>query len=212
MNFTTVLDRAITLFDEGLRTLNPPLPRRCQRPLSDLPDMPALSAEENRHVAGLMRVNHSGEIAAQGLYQGQALTAQLPQVRAQMQQAAEEEIDHLRWCEMRLEELNSQPSRLVPLWYLGSLTLGALAGFLGDKISLGFVAETERQVSRHLQEHVAKLPEKDTRTQVILNRMYEDEMAHAEAAHKAGGIHLPVPVQGLMKYLARIMTKTSYYG
>lgn len=212
MNFTTLLDRAITIFDEGLRTLNPPLPRRCQRPLSDLPDIPALNAEEKRHVAGLMRVNHSGEIAAQGLYQGQALTAQLPQVRTQMQQAAEEEIDHLRWCEMRLEELHSEPSRLVPIWYLGSLTLGALAGFFGDKISLGFVAETEKQVGLHLQEHLTKLPEKDTRTRVILNRMYDDEMAHAKAAHQAGGIDLPSSVQKLMKYVARIMTKTSYYG
>ena len=158
-----------------------------------------------------MRVNHTGEVCAQALYQGQALTATLTPVKAQLEQAAQEENEHLAWCEQRLTELNSRPSLLNPVWYIGSLLIGATAGLAGDRWSLGFVAETEHQVAAHLQSHIEKLPEKDERTRAILQQMYTDEAQHAQMAEKAGAAELPNPIKKLMTKIAQLMTKTSYY-
>jgi len=166
---------------------------------------------QRRHAAGLMRVNHAGEVAAQGLYHGQALTARRDEIRRQMLEAARDEGDHLAWCRDRLRELGSGPSVLNPFWYAGSLAIGALAGAAGDRISLGFVAETERQVEGHLEEHLRRLPEGDERSRAILDQMKTDEVAHAEAAMDAGGSELPMPVRQLMRLTARVMTRTAYW-
>ncbi len=171
----------------------------------------ALSEGERRHSAGLMRVNHAGEIAAQALYNGQALTARDAALRSHLYRAADEENDHLAWCERRLSELHSRPSRLAPVWYCGSLGIGALAGAIGDRWSLGFIAETENQVVAHLDGHFAALPESDTRSREIVHRMREDEARHAREALSAGGQKLPFPVQKLMQLTAKIMTSTAYY-
>lgn len=205
------LDNLIVEIDAGLKTLLPPpsRPHRRANPAAALAE-PPLSPTEARHVAGLMRVNHSGEVCAQALYQGQGLTAKDPQVRAQMQEAAAEETDHLAWCEARLAELNSQPSLLNPLWYGGSFLIGAVAGILGDQYSLGFVAETEKQVSRHLQNHLQKCPVQDNKTRAILEQMNEDETRHAQTALAAGGVALPKPIQTVMRWVSRIMTTSSY--
>jgi len=158
-----------------------------------------------------MRVNHSGEVAAQGLYHGQALTARRPEIRRQMLEAARDEGDHLAWCHDRLRELGSGPSVLNPLWYAGSLAIGALAGAAGDRISLGFVAETERQVEGHLEDHLSRLPQDDERSRAILDQMKTDEIAHADAATDAGGMDLPMPVRRLMRLTAGVMTRTAYW-
>jgi len=157
-----------------------------------------------------MRVNHAGEVCAQALYQGQALTAKLPEVRAEMAQAAAEEIDHLAWCEQRLKELDSQPSMLNPAWYALSFGLGAAAGLISDRVSLGFVAATEDQVCRHLDSHLERLPEQDHRSREIVSQMRADEARHAEAARRAGGIEFPAPVKTLMGATASLMTASSY--
>jgi ubiquinone biosynthesis monooxygenase Coq7 len=169
------------------------------------------SEHEKRHVAGLMRVNHAGEVCAQALYQGQALTAKLPKVRYEMQQAAQEEVDHLVWCKERLDELNSHTSVLNPVWYGLSFGLGALAGAAGDKWSLGFVAATEERVCRHLKEHLKQLPERDRKSRLILQTMVEDEQRHGETAMQAGGAELPAPIKNAMTAVANVMTKSSYY-
>jgi len=161
-------------------------------------------------VAGLMRVNHAGEIAAQGLYQGQAATARLTTVRASMEKAAEEENDHLAWCQERLAELGSRPSILNPIWYAGAFAIGATAGLIGDRWSLGFVAETERQVVRHLEDHLARLPRGDARSKAILEQMKIDEQRHGATAEQAGGAQLPAPVRQLMGAVSRIMTRGAY--
>ncbi len=163
-----------------------------------------------RHAAGLMRVNHAGEIAAQALYQGQALTARDPAIRAHMLDAAREEQQHLRWCEERLEELGAGPSMLKPLWYAGSFAIGAAAGLAGDEWSLGFVAETERQVSEHLDDHLQKLPEDDEKSRAIVEKMREDERRHGRNAEAAGGKPLPAPVRALMRGVAQIMKLGAY--
>lgn len=170
-----------------------------------------LSEPERRHVAGLMRVNHAGEVAAQALYHGQALTARLPRVREKMERAAQEENDHLAWCEERLRALQSHPSYLNPLWYGGAWVMGVLAGAAGDKWSLGFLAETERQVVQHLEEHLCRLPMTDAKSRAVLLQMKEDEQKHATAALQAGGVILPVPVQRLMALTSRVMTRTAYW-
>ena len=169
------------------------------------------SDHEKRHVAGLMRVNHAGEVCAQALYQGQALTAKLPQVREEMQQAAQEEVDHLVWCKERLDELNSHTSMLNPVWYGLSFGLGALAGAAGDKWSLGFVAATEERVCRHLKDHLKQLPERDRKSRLILQTMVEDEQRHGDTAMAAGGAELPAPLKNVMTAVANVMTKSSYY-
>ncbi|RUR20648.1 2-polyprenyl-3-methyl-6-methoxy-1,4-benzoquinone monooxygenase [Legionella sp. km535] len=206
------LDHLITEIDTALRTLLPPPKRTSSRPspAAQMNNVP-LSSNEKKHVAGLMRVNHAGEVCAQALYQGQALTAQLAHVKEQMTQAAIEETDHLAWCEERLSELGSKPSLLNPLWYCGSLFLGAIAGLAGDKISLGFVAETERQVTAHLKKHVEGLPDKDEQSRSILQQMQADEEHHAAMALDAGAAELPYPVKQLMSIVSKLMTKSSYY-
>lgn len=212
MRNTNFFDTLISEVDNALRTLLPPETRIGTRssPATEIKDNP-LSAKEKRHVAGLMRVNHAGEVCAQALYQGQALTAQLTHIKKQMSDAAAEEVDHLAWCETRLHELGSKPSRLNPIWYGGSIVLGALAGCAGDKVSLGFVAETERQVTAHLRHHLQKLPTNDKKSQAILAQMQEDEEQHADAAVAAGAIELPYPMKQLMGTVSKLMTKSSYY-
>ncbi|CDZ76141.1 2-nonaprenyl-3-methyl-6-methoxy-1,4-benzoquinol hydroxylase [Legionella massiliensis] len=212
MGHLSFIEHLICGVDDALRTLAPPKSRPCQRksPGENLADAP-LNSQEKKHVAGLMRVNHSGEVCAQALYQGQALTAQLTAVKAQMDAAAEEEIDHLAWCEQRLKELDSQPSLLNPFWYLGSLLLGTLAGAAGDRWSLGFVAETEKQVVDHLQKHLQKLPAQDQKSKAILEQMNEDEAQHAEVAIEAGAAELPFFIKQLMQSVSKLMTRSSYY-
>ncbi|WP_028080484.1 2-polyprenyl-3-methyl-6-methoxy-1,4-benzoquinone monooxygenase [Solimonas soli] len=170
----------------------------------------ALAERERRHVAGLMRINHAGEIAAQALYHGQALTARNPETRRHLLEAAREERDHLRWCEERLAELGDAPSKLQPFWYAGSFAIGALAGLRGDAWSLGFVNETERQVSEHLAEHLGQLPEQDRRGRAILETMRRDEERHGREAEQAGGAPLPAPVRGLMRQVAKVMKFGAY--
>ena len=206
----TRLDRLIASVDEALRisTGEAPTPDR-ENPAGDIP--PAeLDDEESRHVAGLMRINHTGEVCAQALYAGQAATARLDETRESMQQAADEEIDHLAWCEERLKELDSRPSILNPLWYAGSFTIGALAGIAGDQWSLGFVKETENQVEAHLEDHLERLPEGDERSQAILDQMKTDEARHAEMADEAGARDLPKPIQSAMAFTAGIMKSLAY--
>ena len=170
-----------------------------------------LSNDEQKHAAGLMRINHCGEVCAQALYQGQALTAKLPEVRTSMEQAAAEENDHLQWCSDRLEQLDSRTSFLNPLWYAGSFTIGAVAGALGDKWSLGFVAETEYQVVKHLESHLQQLPEKDQKSRSVIEQMKDDELHHATVAVNAGGAELPKPVKFAMQGMAKVMTKSVYW-
>ena len=168
--------------------------------------------EADKQLAGrLMRINHAGEVAAQGLYQGQALTAKLPNVREQMEQAAQEEVDHLAWCKTRAKELGTDTSKLDPLWYAGSVTIGAIAGLAGDKWSLGFVNETEKQVVKHLEGHLEKLPHEDKKSRAILEQMKTDEQHHATIALEAGAAELPAPVKNAMKLASKVMTKTAYW-
>ena len=206
----TPLDRLIAGADQALRTVFSGAPRPARpNPSSPMPETVHGEADR-RHVAGLMRVNHAGEIAAQGLYQGQAATARLDEVRQSMEQAAEEENDHLAWCEERLAELGSRPSVLNPVWYSGAFAIGATAGLLGDRWSLGFVAETERQVVRHLESHLESLPEGDARSRAILEQMKVDEERHGATAEQAGGARLPRPVRRLMSVVSKAMTRGAY--
>lgn len=203
-------DKLINSFDQALRSLVPGT-TSAQRENPSLDAETQLGVSEARHVAGLMRVNHSGEVCAQALYHGQALTAKLPHVRREMESAAIEEQDHLAWCEDRLKELDSHTSLLNPVWYGLSFGMGAIAGIAGDKYSLGFVAETERQVSLHLQDHLRQLPEQDERSRKILVQMNEDELHHRDTALNAGGVNLPAPIKITMTAISQLMTKTSYY-
>ncbi len=206
------VDQWISAFDVALRSLCVPPLRQAARP-NPAEGMvePTLNAKEQKQVAGLMRVNHAGEVCAQALYQGQALTAQLTTVRDQMTVAALEEIDHLAWCEERLRELNSVPGLLNPLWYAGSFIIGLFAGWVGDQWSLGFVAETERQVTAHLKNHIARLPAQDGKTRAILLQMQVDETMHAETAQRAGAKDLPGFIKYGMRLVSKLMTKTTYY-
>ena len=203
-------DKFLMHLDTGLRTvLGRPQTTERPNPAENIED--AELTESEKELAGrLMRINHAGEVAAQGLYEGQSLTARLPEVRDKMERAAMEENDHLAWCENRLNELGSHKSLLNPLWYGGSLAIGALAGLAGDKWSLGFVTETENQVVRHLDSHLKQLSEKDNKSRAILEQMKEDEGHHATAALHAGGAKLPKPIKQLMGLTSRIMTKTAY--
>ena len=204
------VDKLLIQADAALRTIfgNPPLSGRPYP--ADGCSEAELSDQEKKHTAGLMRVNHSGEVSAQGLYQGQALTAKLPNVRLKMEQAAIEENDHLVWCEQRLNDLDARKSLLNPVWYTGSLLIGATAGMLGDEWSLGFVAETEHQVVRHLDEHLESLAEHDERSRAILEQMKIDESKHATTALHHGGAELPAPVKKLMGLMSKVMTRTAY--
>ncbi|AHE68416.1 2-polyprenyl-3-methyl-6-methoxy-1,4-benzoquinone monooxygenase [Legionella oakridgensis] len=212
MRHLSFLDHVICELDTAVRTLLVPKQRTARRPSpgQEFPER-SLSAQEKQHIAGLMRVNHTGEVCAQALYQGQALTAKLTEVKVQMAEAAEEEVDHLAWCEQRLNELNSQVSLLNPLWYSGSLMLGMIAGLAGDRWSLGFVAETERQVTAHLEKHLGNLPAQDDKTKAILAQMQVDEAHHAQVARDAGALELPFWIKQLMSGVSKLMTKSSYY-
>lgn len=172
---------------------------------------PQLSERERQHAAGLMRVNHTGEVCAQALYQGQALTAKTAGTRSEMQEAAQEEIDHLVWCEDRLEDLGARPSALNPIFYGASLAMGAVAGLIGDRVSLGFVHATEERVASHLRDHLKALPDRDMKSQLILQQMLEDEERHGENALKAGGQELPQQVKSVMTGVSKLMTQTTYW-
>ncbi len=173
-------------------------------------DVDELDERQRAHAAGLMRVNHAGEVAAQGLYQGHAAVARDRSIEEQMQKAADEEFDHLAWCEQRLDELGEKPSRLSPVWFGGAFAIGALSGIFGDKWSLGFIAETERQVCEHLDGHLDKLPENDARSRKIVATMRDEEAAHGENAIAAGAAELPMVVKTLMQATAKLMTTTAY--
>ncbi|MDZ4263108.1 MAG: 2-polyprenyl-3-methyl-6-methoxy-1,4-benzoquinone monooxygenase [Pseudomonadota bacterium] len=202
----TTLDQLIGNFDTAVRTIfgNPLVSERTDPALGL--DEPALSEAERKTAAGLMRINHAGEVSAQGLYAGQALTAKLPDVREKMERAALEENDHLAWCENRVTELGERVSILSPLWYIGSFGIGAVAGLAGDKWSLGFVAETEHQVVRHLNSHLQELPPQDSKSRAIVTQMREDEAHHATVALEHGGAPLPVPIKRLMGLTSKVMT------
>jgi 3-demethoxyubiquinol 3-hydroxylase len=204
------IDTLILQLDQALRTLVPGTVTAARPNPADTAQAVSMEPAAQRHAAGLMRINHTGEVCAQALYQGQALTAQLPEVRSSMEAAAQEEVDHLQWCESRLQELDSRPSLLNPLWYGMSFGLGALAGLAGDKWSLGFVAETEQQVCKHLEEHLQQLPAEDDRSRRILEQMHADEGRHASTARAAGAAELPAPVRGTMAAMAKVMKATVY--
>ena len=204
------LDRLITAFDNGLRTLLAPAHSARSVPGETVAE-PEMSAAERQHAAALMRVNHTGEICAQALYQGQALTARNVEARAALEQAAAEETDHLAWTAQRINELGGRASFLNPLWYAGSFALGAAAGFLGDKWNLGFLAETERQVEGHLEGHLDRLPTQDEKSRAIVNEMKVDEARHARTAVDHGAAELPESVKLAMKVGSRIMTRTAYW-
>ena len=206
----SLLDRLISEADTVLRTVTSRGHSAARPSPAEGHSDTELSDSERRHVAGLMRVNHTGEVCAQALYQGQALTAKLPTVREEMQLAAEAAVDHLVWCEQRLRELDSQPSVLNPAWYGLSFALGAVAGAIGDKVSLGFVAATEERVCKHLQDHLKSLPEDDRKSRPILQQMLEDEQRHGDDALAAGGTDFPRPVKDAMTAVSRVMTGSSY--
>ncbi len=206
----SLLDRLLHQADNALRTVAGTHSHTLrENPAADI-SIPTLNESERKHVAGLMRVNHTGEVCAQALYAGQAVTARLPRVQRAMEQAAKEEEDHLAWCEERLRELNSHTSVLNPLWYGMSFGIGALAGIAGDKWSLGFVEETENQVCKHLESHMEQLPEQDQRTRTLLQQMHEDEAKHAHMAVRAGAAPLPFPIKKTMAAVSKIMTQTAY--
>lgn len=204
------LDHLIVEFDKGLRTLLAKAPTGRPYP-DDQIEEAAMSDAEKKHAAALMRINHTGEICAQALYQGQALTARDPMVQEKLKQAAWEETEHLAWTSKRVDELGSHLSVLNPLWYSGSLALGAIAGLLGDKWNLGFLAETERQVGAHLQSHLDSLPPQDKKSRAVVKQMYVDEVSHSDMAIKLGGEELPLPVKLAMRGMSKVMTRTVYW-
>lgn len=205
-----MLDRAILEFDKSLRTLFAPATSVRPVPGEALPET-RLDESGRRHAAALMRVNHVGEVCAQALYQGQSLSSGNPALREELDQAAREETEHLAWTEARISALGGRKSLLNPLWYLGALALGVAAGRLGDRWNLGFLAETERQVEAHLDDHLARLPAADEKSRAVLAQMRTDEVAHAETAVRLGATELPMPVRAAMKAASRVMTTTAYY-
>lgn len=207
----SAIDRILAGADNALRTIAAPAGRPARdNPASSIKE-PTLSAAQKSHAAGLMRVNHAGEVAAQALYKGHATVARDKDVEQQMQRAAAEEFDHLAWCEQRIRELGEQPSRLSPIWYAGAYAIGAASGTLGDKWSLGFIAETERQVCAHLDSHLDGLPEEDARSRAIVEQMRDEEAEHGENAVAAGAAELPEAIRNLMRLTAKVMTKTAYW-
>ena len=205
------LDNCLLQFDQALRTCVPGSSLATRPSPADPVAEEELSAAEKKHIIGLMRINHTGEVCAQALYAGQAATARLDEVRDSMDHAAQEEVDHLAWCDERLKELDSHPSLLNPFWYGLSFGMGAIAGLAGDKWSLGFVAETEDQVCKHLEDHLTKLPEQDGKSKAILEQMIKDERQHGKTAKEAGGADLPLPVKQAMASMAQVMKKTTYH-
>lgn len=205
-----ITDALIGAFDQGLRALFAPANASRARPDADVEEA-ELSAAEKQHAAALMRINHVGEICAQALYSGQALTSKNPHITETLQTAAKEEIDHLAWCETRIAELGGRQSLLNPVWYAGSFSIGIAAGLLGDDWNLGFLEETEKQVSEHLTGHLDQLSTKDTKTRTIIEQMQQDEQAHADTAYNLGAKQLPPPVKSGMQLASKIMTTTAYY-
>ena len=205
-----MLDRLIIEFDKSLRTvLSQPHASRA-RPDQDLADAD-LDEVEKRYVAALMRINHCGEVCAQALYSGQALTSRNPTITNALREAAIEETDHLAWCEARINELGGRKSLLNPVWYVGSFAVGVAAGALGDQWNLGFLAETEKQVAAHLASHLDEIPSEDLKTRAILDQMQLDETAHAETALSHGAAELPTPVKSMMQLVSKVMTKVAYH-
>jgi ubiquinone biosynthesis monooxygenase Coq7 len=205
----SLADRLIQEFDRGLRTVAAANVSARPYPAAGA-DESVKDPAERRHAAALMRVNHAGEIAAQALYHGQAFTARNPVVREALLDAARDETDHLAWCEQRVRDLDSRTSLLAPLWYAGSFAIGAITGLAGDRTSLGFVAETEKQVVEHLDSHLDDLPDADQRSRLIVEQMRHDEDRHGSEARSAGGWDLPGPIRKLMRRTARIMTRIAY--
>ncbi|WP_096085370.1 2-polyprenyl-3-methyl-6-methoxy-1,4-benzoquinone monooxygenase [Agaribacterium haliotis] len=210
MRQLSLLDQFICEADRALRSLSPNTKPAMHSSPADGVAEAELDSKQKKHAAGLMRVNHSGEVCAQALYQGQALTAKLTAVREEMQQAADEEIDHLAWCEARLKELDSHASVFNPLWYGLSFSIGAGAGLISDKVSLGFVAATEERVCAHLEEHLQSLPENDLRSRAVVTQMLKDEAKHQHMALEAGGYNFPRPIKQAMTFISKIMTSSSY--
>lgn len=206
----SLFDKLISNADQALRTLIPGAAHSYRENPAEQRDEQALNEQEAKHAAALMRINHTGEVCAQALYQGQALTAKLPEVREAMEEAAAEEIDHLVWCEERIKELGGRTSLLNPLFYGLSFGVGAVAGKISDKVSLGFVAATEEQVCKHLTSHLTDLPVQDEKSKAILLQMLEDEAKHATTALDAGGYKFPLPVKLVMTGLSKVMTKSVY--
>jgi 3-demethoxyubiquinol 3-hydroxylase len=204
------IDRLILEFDTALRSMVGGAHARRPTPGADFGGKSTLDAVERKHAAGLMRVNHVGEVCAQALYQSQKLVARNPDIQEMLDHSGQEEMDHLAWCEIRLEELGSHTSYLNPLWYAGSFAIGLAAGLAGDKWSLGFVAETEKQVEDHLESHLEKLPKEDQRSRAIVDQMRLDEITHGQAAKNAGGVNLPEPIQKIMQVISKVMTTTAY--
>ena len=211
-------DRLLCLADDALRMLAGGASGReaqrsgrpCPTPAADAPHQEP-EGQARRHAAALMRVNHAGEIAAQGLYHGQSLTAQAPALRAQLRAAAREEGDHLAWCRQRLTALDARPSLLDPAWYAGALAIGAVAGLVNDRVSLGFVVETERQVEAHLAGHLETLPAGDAADRAVVEQMRQDEVEHGATARDNGAAELPAPVQAVMRLAGKVMTTVAYH-
>jgi ubiquinone biosynthesis monooxygenase Coq7 len=203
-------DRLLIALDQAVRTVVAEHHSSRPYPAEGIPDS-LENPRDRAHAAALMRINHSGEVAAQALYQGQAFVAKSPATRESLLEAAREETDHLAWCAQRVRELDGRLSLLNPLWYAGSFAIGALAGLAGDKTSLGFVAETERQVVEHLEGHLRQLAKDDARTRAIIEQMSTDEERHGRNALRAGGEELPFFARALMKLTARVMTRTAYW-
>ena len=210
MRALSPIDRVLNAADNFLRSVSTTPPSSRPYPARGIPET-VLSDEDRKLSAALMRVNHAGEVAAQALYQGQALTASTPEMRALLHHAATEEADHLNWTAQRLEALNSRPSLLSPVWYTGAFLIGAVAGRMGDPVSLGFLAETERQVEDHLKDHLDRLPVADAASRAVVVQMKQDEVNHMNAALKAGGADLPGPVQAAMRASSKVMTTLAHY-
>lgn len=204
------IDRLIIEFDTALRSVVGGANSQRPAPGAELLSKTVLATQERQHAAGLMRVNHVGEVCAQALYQSQKLVARNPQIQEMLNHSGQEEMDHLAWCETRLQELGSHTSYLNPFWYAGSFAIGLAAGLAGDKWSLGFVSETEKQVENHLESHLQKLPQEDHRSRAIVDQMRVDEIEHGQAAKDAGGVPLPQPIQKMMQMMSKIMTSTAY--
>lgn len=206
----TLADRFIIEFDTALRSVVGGVHAHRPTPGSEINPPAVLDAAEREHAAGLMRVNHVGEVCAQALYQSQKLIARKSEISEMLEHSGQEEMDHLAWCETRLQELGSHTSYLNPIWYAGSFVIGLAAGLAGDRWSLGFVAETEKQVENHLENHLKSLPQEDHRSRAIVDQMRIDEIEHGQAAISAGGAPLPEPVKKAMQLISKIMTTTAY--
>lgn len=207
----TFLDKICLGLDQAVRALtDTPKTTGGEYPANGMESV-VLTEAQRRHAAGLMRVNHAGEICAQALYHGQSMVSRTPEMQAHLQEAALEEGDHLAWCKLRLDELDSHPTYLSPFWYMGSFSIGMMAGMIGDNWSLGFIAETERQVIKHLQSHLALLPLNDERSAIILKKMAADEAKHRDDAILSGADELPRPIKQLMSLISKVMVKTAYW-